>query len=391
MPPPTDTRAGQNARVRIVVAPTAFKGSLSARQAALHIARGVRSALPRATVEEVPVADGGDGTVEAAVAAGYERREVAVTGPIGDEVLAPYALRGRTAIVEMAAASGIAALTAETLAPLTASSIGTGELIRAALNDGAKRIVLGVGGSASTDGGAGLAVALGARLVDDASTDLDLGGGPLVRAARLDLSALDARIAATTVVLASDVDSPLLGPAGAAATFAPQKGASAEQITVLEAGLTRWVTIVEATVGTGDPPYRERAGSGAGGGVGFAAMALLGAERRPGIDVVLEMINFEARLRGADLVITGEGALDRQTLRGKAPAGVAVSARRVGVPTVVLAGSVSLSPDDVAAADFVAAHELAALERDPLVRLQRAGVLLERLAAIAAENWSGSG
>jgi glycerate kinase len=373
--------------VRIVVAPNAFKGSLSARDAAKHIARGVRSALPGAEVVTVPVADGGDGTVDAAIDAGFERRTATVTGPTGGSVAASYAIRQRSAVVEMAAASGLAVLPGGHRRPTAATSRGTGELVRAALDNEAESIVLGVGGSARTDGGAGCLVGLGARVLDADGGELPPGGASLARAVRLDLTALDRRLADVQLVLATDVDNPLLGPAGAAAIFAPQKGASASEATLLEQGLACWADVVAAEVGIGVPPFVERPGSGAGGGIGFAGLAVLGAVRRPGVDVVLEMVEFQSHLDDADLVITGEGALDAQTLRGKAPAGVCAAAGRIGVPTIALAGSIALTPNELAGAGFAAAHALTALEPNPARSRAMAGILLERLAGSAVANW----
>jgi glycerate kinase len=321
------------------------------------------------------------------VGAGFERRTATVTGPTGGIVVASYAIRQQTAVVEMAAASGLARLPYGRREPLAATSRGTGELVRAALDQGAESIILGVGGSASTDGGAGVLVGLGARVLDVEGRDLPPGGGALTRAARLDLSSLDPRVAVAEVTLASDVDNPLLGPAGAASTFAPQKGASPDDVAALEAGLARWAAVVAAAAGVGDPPFVDRAGAGAGGGIGFAALAVLGATRRPGVDVVLQMIDFHRRLHGADLVITGEGSLDEQTMRGKAPAGVADVARRAGVPVIALAGSVALAPADISRAGFTATYELAALEPDRARSHARAGVLLEQLAASAVAAW----
>ncbi|MGY1620430.1 glycerate kinase, partial [Geodermatophilus sp. SYSU D00691] len=314
----------------VVVALDKFRGSLTAVEACAAVVRG----LARAGVEGValPVADGGEGTVDAVVSAGATRVVRSVTGPDGEPVEAAFAVAGDRAVVELAEASGLHLLARPR--PRTATTRGTGELLRAALDSGCRTLVLGVGGSATTDGGAGLLEALGARLLDAGGRPLPPGGAALRDLARLDLSGLDPRLAECTVTLASDVDNPLLGPRGAAAVFGPQKGADADDVAVLEAGLARWAEAVAAAIGRDLAPA---AGAGAAGGTGFAALAVLGARPRPGIDVVLDEIGADRVLAGAALVVVGEGRLDEQSLGGKAPVGVA---RRVppGVPVVAVCG-----------------------------------------------------
>ncbi|MEU5420930.1 glycerate kinase, partial [Streptomyces sp. NPDC020667] len=234
---------------RVLIAADKFKGSLTAVEVAAHVAAGLRRAAPGVRTEALPVADGGDGTVDAAVAAGFERRTERVTGPLGEPVTAAYALRGDTAVVEMAEASGLRHLPRGRYAPLTAGTYGTGELLRAALDAGAATVVLGVGGSASTDGGAGMLSALGARFTDAHGTPLAPGGGPLARLAAADLSGLDPRLARTRFVLASDVDNPLTGPKGAAAVYGPQKGASPDDVAALDAALARYARVLAEAVG----------------------------------------------------------------------------------------------------------------------------------------------
>lgn len=327
----------------VLVAPDKFKGSATAPEVAARLATGLRAG--GATAVELPVADGGDGTLDAAVAAGYRRVPVDVRGPTGAPVRSAFALRGGTAVVELAAASGLVLLP-DGPAPLGASSRGSGELVRAALDAGATRIVLGAGGSASTDGGTGMLAALGARFLDDTDALLPDGGGALARLAAVDLTGLDPRLAGAEIVLASDVDNPLPeAPAG----YGPQKGATPSDVALLERGLARLADLV-------DPAAARLPGAGAAGGVGFAALAVLGAEMRPGIEVVLDVVGFADALAGAALVVTGEGRLDAQTLRGKAPAGVASAARRAGVPAVAVCGIRDL--DDIAAAGFAAVHAL---------------------------------
>jgi glycerate kinase len=375
--------------VRVVVAPDKFKGSLTAREVADRVAAGIAAVAGEVDVVRVPVADGGDGTVDAALAAGYERVAVTAQGPTGEPVDTAFAVRDGTAVVEMADVSGLRLLAPDRLAPRTASSYGTGEVVRAAIEHGCHTVVLGIGGSASTDGGAGMLGALGARLYDAAGTDLAPGGGPLADLERLDLSGLHPGVAGTRVVVACDVDNPLLGPHGAAAVYGPQKGAHADDVVALDAALRRWADVVEEAVGR--PGVRERAGAGAAGGVGFAALAVLDAELRPGIELVLDLVGFADRLAGADLVVTGEGSLDEQTLHGKAPAGVAAAAGRAGVPVVAVAGRLALDADRLRAAGIEAAYALTDIEPDVARCIADAGPLLERLATRLAHDRLGGG
>ena len=377
--------------MHVVIAPDKFKGSLTARKVADRVAAGIAAALdevgaPDVSVVRVPVADGGDGTVDAALAAGYERVPVRAEGPTGDAVDTAYAVRGGTAVVEMADVSGLRLLPPNGLAPLTATSYGTGEVVRAALDRGCDTVVLGIGGSASTDGGAGMVQALGARLLDAAGAELPRGGAALAALDRVDLTGLHPRLAETHVVVASDVDNPLLGPTGAAAVYGPQKGADPEQVVLLDGALTRWADAVDAAVGPADPPFRDRPGAGAAGGVGYAAMAVLRGELEPGIGLVLDLVGFADHLPGAQLVITGEGALDEQTLRGKAPAGVAAAAAAAGVPVVAVAGRLALTPERLQAAGIAGAYALTDVEPDVRRCLADAGPLLEQLARRLAQD-----
>jgi glycerate kinase len=380
--------------MRIVVAPDKFKGSLPAADVAGAVAAGLRAALGGAEIVTMPVADGGEGTVDAAVAAGFERVPVVAAGPVGDPVRASYARRGEVAVVELAGVCGLARL-AGPLAPLTASSFGAGEMLRTALDAGARRIILGVGGSASTDGGAGLLQALGARVLDARGEDLGretggrrlAGGADLDAVAALDLAGLHRAFRggsrSAELILAADVDNPLTGPDGAAAVYGPQKGASAAEVARLEAGLRRWAAVVAAAVGE---DWSQKPGAGAAGGVGFAALAVLGARMRPGIDVVLELTGFASRLAGADLVITGEGSLDAQSLAGKAPVGVARAAGRLGVPVVAVAGRNTLTADELAAAGIAAVYPLTDLEPDSGRCHAEAAGLLRRVGQMIARD-----
>jgi glycerate kinase len=371
---------------RVVVAPDKFKGSLSAPQVAAALSAGLRAVVPEVEAIEVPVADGGDGTLDAAVAAGFTRVPVRVSGPTGEPVDTAYALRDGVAVVELADACGLNRLPGGRLAPLTASSAGLGQVLRAALDAGCSQIVLGIGGSASTDGGAGMLAELGVRLLDADGTPLTPGGGALERLDRIDLSGLHPALRRVDVLLASDVDNPLLGSTGAAAVYGPQKGASPEDVRLLERGLAR----LTAVLGEQLPSAKDAAatpGAGAAGGVGFAALALLGAQPRPGIDLLLDLTGFHDRLPDAALVITGEGSLDAQTLHGKAPAGVAAAARAAGIPVVAVAGRSLLRTDDLQAAGIAAAYPLSDLEPDPARSMAAAGSLLERVARKIATDW----
>jgi len=370
---------------QVVVASDKFKGSLSAAEVAARVAAGLALGGFAGEVVSAPVADGGDGTVDAAVAAGYRRVSLGVRGPVGKPVTASFALRGDTAVIEAAQACGLLLLAPGELAPLTATTRGVGELILAAVRMGARRIVLGVGGSATTDGGAGLAQALGAKLIDISGYELPPGGAALARLGKLDLSRLR-DLSNVEFLLASDVDNPLLGPYGAAAVYAPQKGASPDDVRTLEAGLERWADLAEDVTST---RVRDAPGAGAAGGLGFAAQLFLGARMRPGIELLLELASFGNRLDGARLVVTGEGSLDEQTLRGKAAAGVAraAAAHQPPVPVVAVAGRSTLTDDQLREAGIAAAYVLSDLEPDVERSMAEAGPLVERLAERIAADW----
>ncbi|MFE7313000.1 glycerate kinase [Streptomyces sp. NPDC057555] len=372
----------------MLIAADKFKGSLTAVEVAEHVTAGLRRVVPGLDVAAVPVADGGDGTTAAALAAGFSRHEARVTGPIGTPVTATFALRGDgTAVVEMAEASGLQHLPKGVFAPLTASTYGTGELLRAALDAGATSIVFGVGGSATTDGGAGMLAALGARFLDAGGAPVGPGGGGLRELATADLSGLDPRLAGTEIVLASDVDNPLTGPKGAPAVYGPQKGASEEDVAVLDAALAHYVEVLERAVGRRAVEYAVAPGAGAAGGIGFGALVGLGAVFRPGIDVMLEVLGFAPALARATFVITGEGSLDAQTLHGKAPAGVAAAARAAGVEVAAVCGRLQLPPEALAAAGIRRAYALTDLESDPARCMAEAGPLLERAAERLARDF----
>ncbi|MBG6179317.1 glycerate kinase [Arthrobacter sp. CAN_A1] len=367
--------------MRIVIAPDKFKGSLSAPEVADAVAAGLRSAVGPETVltiDQVPAADGGEGTLDAAVAAGFSLHITTVTGPTGELLEAPIAIRGTQAVIEMALASGLAVLPGGTLNARGATSRGTGDLIRFALDRGCTDIILGVGGSASTDGGAGVLAGLGAKLFDDDDADLPPGGAALASLARIDLTNLDPRLVTASITLASDVDNPLLGATGAAAVFGPQKGATAADVEELDAALTRFVTILGAA-GPAVDEVVTAPGAGAAGGVGFAALAVLNARRRPGIDVVLELTGLAGKLRDADLVITGEGSLDEQSLGGKTPLGVANAAAAARVRAIAVCGRTVLTPEQLVAAGFERTFALTDLEPNVEQCIANAGPLLQQL------------
>ena len=369
---------------RVLVAPDKFKGSLPALAVAEAVASGVRRVRPEVEVATLPVADGGDGTLDAALASGFERVDVTVTGPTGEPVRTAYARRDGTAVVEMADACGLSRLPGGTPSALDATSRGLGEAVAAALDAGCRSLVIGIGGSASTDGGAGMVAALGGRLLDADGKPLPDGGAGLDRLARLDLEGLHPALAETEVVVACDVDNPLTGPHGAAAVYGPQKGASLDDVARLDLALTGWADVVAATTGS---DVRDRAGAGAAGGVGFAALGLLGASLRPGIELMLDLLGFESRVAGCHLVVTGEGSLDAQSLHGKAPVGVAAAAGRHGVPVVAVCGRRTLDEATLAGAGIGAAYALLDVEPDPATCMRDAARLLETVGEqIAADH-----
>ncbi|MFJ3502084.1 glycerate kinase [Streptomyces sp. NPDC090135] len=371
---------------RVLVAADKFKGSLTAVEVAERVTAGLRRVVPDLEVETLPVADGGDGTVAAAVAAGFERHEATVTGPIGAPVTAAFALRDTTAVVEMAEASGLQLLPAGEFAPLTATTYGSGELLRAALDAGATTVVFGVGGSATTDGGAGMLAALGARFLDADSEPVGPGGAALADLATADLTGLDPRFAEVDLILASDVDNPLTGPKGAPAVYGPQKGATPDDVRTLDAALAHFATVLEKAIGPKAAEAALAPGAGGAGGIGYGAL-ILGASFRPGIELMLEVLGFAPALERATLVVTGEGSLDEQTLHGKAPAGVAAAARAAGKEVVAVCGRLALPAEALGKAGIRRAYPLADLEPDPAKSMANAGPLLEEAAANIARDF----
>jgi len=325
-------------RVKVVVAPNAFKGTLTASQAARAIARGVREVFPEAEVAEVPVADGGDGTVEALVSAKRgEYRTAQVEGPLGDPVEARYGLidSGRTAVVEMATASGLALISDNRRDPRRASTYGFGQLLEAARAEGVHQIVAGIGGSATNDGGAGMAQAVGYRLLTPSGRDIEAGGGGLETLDRIDASGFNPAWRSVAVRVACDVTNPLTGPNGATFVYGPQKGTDPQTAKALDWALEHFAVVIRRDLGK---DVAEISGAGAAGGTGAGLVAFLAATLEPGAPLVVDATGFDGALAGADLVITGEGRVDEQTAYGKAPGEVAKRAQAAGVPVILLAG-----------------------------------------------------
>jgi glycerate 2-kinase len=345
--------------MRILIAPDKFKGSLTAAEAAAAIAEGALRVYPDAVATQFPIADGGEGTLEAAVAAGYEERLNAVVGPILAPLGAAWAINtsdaGKvTAVIETAQASGLADMEPSPANALRAHSYGCGQLIAAALDAGATEIVLGLGGSAMTDGGSGALRALGLKPLDAAGNVVPLGGGALADIVALDASGLDPRLAATTFRIAVDVRNPLFGTLGAAHVFAPQKGADPDAVELLDAGLRNWASVLrEATGRDVNVP-----GAGAAGGFPASFLAFTDATLEGGFALVAGLTGLAGQLGEADLVITGEGSMDSQSLTGKAPIALADAARERGIPVIVVAGRILVTPEDLAGHGVVAAAQL---------------------------------
>ncbi|HEX9123256.1 MAG TPA: glycerate kinase [Actinomycetota bacterium] len=335
--------------MRVLVAPDKFRGTLSAAQAARAIGTGWRRERPEDELVELPMADGGEGTLDALVEAlGGERRRVRVRGPLGDPVDAEFALvrgtAGVTAVVEMARASGLLLIAESRREPLRTTTLGTGDLIRAACSAHPAEVLVCIGGSATNDGGAGMAQALGIRLLDAEGRQIRPGGGALLDLARIDMGGLDPACRQVRFVVASDVDNPLTGPQGASAVYGPQKGAGPEEVLVLDRALGHLAAVMYRDLGV---DVRELPGAGAAGGLGAGLVAFLGARLRPGVELVMDAVGLVRRLEHADLVVTGEGSLDEQSLRGKVPAGVLRLARELGVPPVILCGRALVRPEGV--------------------------------------------
>lgn len=335
--------------MRIVVAPDSYKGSLSAVAVATAMEQGILSVFPQAEVYKVPIADGGEGTVEALVTATNGRIiQQTVTGPLGETVTAFWGLLGdgETAVIEMAAASGLPLVPKAKRDPRITTTFGTGQLIKAALEQGIRKFIIGIGGSATNDGGVGMAQALGAKFRDAAGQELPYGGSTLAGLAAIDLSGLDARLSEASIMVACDVDNPLCGPKGASAVYGPQKGATPAMVAELDAALHQFAIIAKTATGK---DIAELPGAGAAGGLGAGLLFFTNAQLKPGVEIVLETTGFENIVKEAALVITGEGNTDFQTAFGKAPVGVAKIAQRHNVPTVCLSGGLGKDHEQVLA------------------------------------------
>lgn len=334
--------------MKIVIAPDSYKGSVSAVAVADAMERGVRKVFPNAEVVKMPIADGGEGTVETMIeASGGTWVEETVVGPLGEPVKAGWGIMGdgETGVIEMAAASGLP-LVGDRKNPLITTTYGTGELILSALNRGLKRIIIGIGGSATNDGGVGMARALGVRFLDADGKELANGGGALADLASIDVSGIDKRLYDMTLLVACDVDNPLCGPNGASYAYGPQKGATPEMVEALDAALANYAAIAEKTLGKS---VKDTPGAGAAGGLGAGLMLFTQTELRPGIDIILEVNEFDQALQGASLMLTGEGQTDFQTARGKAPVGAAKWAKKYDIPVVCISGGLGKGADEVLA------------------------------------------
>jgi len=325
--------------MKIVIAPDSFKGTNSSMAVASRIEKGILKIFPDAEILKIPIADGGEGTVEALVAgAGGDTYSVNVTGPLGERVSANYAiLKNGAAALEMAASSGLPLIARERQSPLTATTYGVGQMILAAIEKGVSEIVIGIGGSATNDGGVGMAQALGISFKDQSGRELDFGGAALINLTKIDTSGLDPRIKDVKIKIASDVNNPLCGPRGASAIFGPQKGATPEMAEQLDRALAHCSKIVKEQLGI---DMASEPGAGAAGGLGFGLLAFCGAEINSGIQTMLDAVRFEEKLEGCNLCITGEGKIDGQSAFGKVPVGVAQRAKKLGVPVLAIVGDI---------------------------------------------------
>lgn len=373
--------------LRVVIAPNAFKGSLTAQEAAAAMAVGVRAAVPDAQCVLRPMADGGDGSLDAFVASGFARRPVATRGPTGVPVDASFATDGSTAVVELASTCGLALLPGGEPAPMTSTTEGLGDAIRAALDACPSRLIVCLGGSASTDGGTGLLVSLGARLLNAEGAPVPPGGGSLPLVADVDLAGLDDRLRDTVLTIAADVTSPLHGPDGAAAVFAPQKGASGAEVSALDAGLRRWAGVLSRATGR---DVSTTPGAGAAGGAAAALLAACGASMAPGAALIADLIGLDDAIAGADVVITGEGSLDAQSILGKGAVAVAERARGRAVATLAVCGVITLDDADLRALGFHSWRDCASRADDPGVAIARAAALVADATADVIGDWRGS-
>ncbi|AVX21112.1 glycerate kinase [Carboxydocella sporoproducens DSM 16521] len=379
--------------MRVLIVPDSFKGSLSATAVAEAIRSGWQRVRPQDEIKLIPIADGGEGTVEALLTAvGGEKVDCVVRGPLDRPVQAFYGLlnEGRTAVIEMAAASGLHLVPVAERNPLLTTTSGTGQLIKAALDRGCRRLIIGIGGSATNDGGTGMATALGARFLDQEGRELPPGGGALVNLWQVDLSGLDPRIKEVEILVACDVTNPLIGPQGASRIYGPQKGATAEQVEILEAGLTRLAKVVEGELGVA---IADLPGAGAAGGLGGGLVAFLGARLQPGFPLIARQCRLQEWIDWAELVITGEGQLDGQSVYGKVPVGVAAMAK--GKPVIVLAGSIGPGAEKTLTAGITAYFSIVSGPMALAEAMERGRELLvetaEQVARILTIKKAGNG
>ncbi len=368
--------------MKIVIAPQGFKGNLSARQVGQAIENGIKRVLPEAITVIKPMADGGEGTAQALIdATGGRLMTVKATGPSGQPVIAQWGLLGDkvSAVIEMAAASGLTLVPAAKLNPLLTTTYGTGELILAALDHGCRKLIIGIGGSATNDGGAGMAQALGVQLLDTGGMAIPFGGAALAKLEHIDISRLDPRLAECEVLLACDVTNPLCGIQGASAVYGPQKGATPEMVTRLDAALSHYADVIHRDLGI---DVRDDPGAGAAGGLGMGLMVFLKAEGIPGIDIVIQSTGLVEDLKDADLVFTAEGRIDSQTAYGKAPIGIAQKAKQFGLPVIALAGEVA---DDYRAVYQQGIDAVFSIAPGP-ISLSRSMAQAEELIANTAES-----
>ena len=367
--------------MKVVVAPDKFRGSLSAPEAARAIARGVKRVAPDSTIDEIPMADGGEGTVDALVAATSGKiKPCQVTDPIGRPVLAMYGTLGDgiTAVIEMASASGLALIPVDRRNPALTSTRGTGELLAQAIAAGARRVILGIGGSATNDGGAGFAQALGYRLLDRQGREISPGGAALAELDRIERPEDDGRLDGVEVEVACDVDNLLCGPQGASTVYGPQKGADAAMIAILDRNLERFATIIERDLGVS---VRDLPGAGAAGGLGAGLVAFVRGRLQPGITLVIRTVGLEARLADADLCLTGEGAIDASSAYGKTAVGVARCARSLNCPVLALAGTLGTGAEDVLSQGIDAVFSLCPGPISLQEAVNRAAELLENASS----------
>jgi len=326
--------------MKIVVAPDSFKGSLTAIEVSVAIEQGIREVFPEAEIIKIPMADGGDGTVECLVnATGGEILKEKVIGPLGNEILAHYGILGdkKTAVIEMAAASGLTLVPENKRNPLITTTYGTGQLIKVALNQECRKMIIGIGGSATNDGGAGMLQALGVKLLDREEKEVGFGGGELKKIVKIDISCMDNRLFDIKVLVASDVNNPLCGPQGASRIYGPQKGATPEIIEELDKSLAYFAELIKRDL---NKDVKDIPGAGAAGGLGASLMAFLNAELRPGIEIIIEIVKIEQIIRESDLLITGEGRIDAQSVFGKVPFGLGKMAKKYNVPVIAIVGEI---------------------------------------------------